>query len=90
MVFTVKKVLEAFAAVNDDETIKYELDQLDIYGVSLIHYFTVLDYHELIQLIVTHGANPNIKAKGSFYTPLIIAAARGYDHSVKVLIELGA
>ena len=36
------------------------------------------------------GADINIKAAGSNISPLIIAAARGNQKSLKVLIKLGA
>ena len=36
-----------------------------------------------------HGADLNLKSSNDF-TPLVIAAAKGYEKSVKKLIRLGA
>ena len=58
--------------------------------MSLIHYFAALDYADAIEFIYSHGANVNLKAKDSNLTPLVIAAARGHDKTVRTLMNLGA
>jgi len=51
---------------------------------------TVLDYPELIQVLYKNGVNMNLKARNSNLTPLIIAAARGFDRCVTRLMSCGA
>lgn len=65
------------------------LNQIDSYGASLLHYVTALDYYELIPILFEHQADINIRSS-SCLTPLVIAAAKGYEKSVKKLIRYGA
>ena len=62
------------------------LDSLDDQGIGLVHYFTALDYAEGVELIHKHGANVNLKAHGTNITPLVIAATRGHEKTVRVLM----
>ena len=66
------------------------LNESDEHGASLIHYFTALDYPELIEFMHSQGADINLKAKDSNFSPLVIAAAKGLDKSVRILMKLGA
>lgn len=54
-----------------------------------MHYFTALNYYELIPILFENGANLNLKSKTGL-TALVIAAAKGYEKAVKKLIRLGA
>ena len=64
------------------------LDSLDDRGISLIHYFAALDYADGVEFLHKYGANVNIKAQGTNITPLVIAAARGHEKTVRVLMPL--
>jgi hypothetical protein len=49
MIDTVTKIIIALKhSQRDPDLVKKELDLIDSFGACLIHYFTVLDYHELI------------------------------------------
>ena len=50
-------------------------------GFALIHYFTYLDYHEMVRLLAENGADLELTAKDGNY-PLMIAAARGHEKTV--------
>jgi hypothetical protein len=92
MMETVSQIIKRFCGGERriPSEIACELNMPDCDGISLVHYFAVLDYHELIEMIATYGANINLKAKGTNLTPLIIAASRGFDKSIRCLINLGA
>jgi ankyrin repeat protein len=64
------------------DQIATELDMPDETGVSLIHYLAVLDYYEVICVLLQTGANVNLKVSGTNLTALIIAAARGNEKTV--------
>lgn len=66
------------------------IDQLDKHGYALIHYFSLINYHEAIQLLAENGANLNLRVKNSKNYPLYIAAAKGHERTVSVLIQNGA
>ena len=67
-------------------------------GATLIHYFAALNYHEMIQVLSHYGANLSLKTSTidgqalpkQELTPLMIAAARGNEKTVKKLMRLGA
>lgn len=65
------------------------INEIDAEGGALIHYITALDYYELLNLLHENGADLNLKSKENL-TPLVIAAAKGCEKSVKKLIRLGA
>lgn len=67
-----------------------ELDAQDSDGISLIHYFAALDNSEAIKVLAQRGCSINPCIKGTDITPLKISAARGYEGSVKTLINFGA
>lgn len=49
MIDTATKIITALKhSQRDGDLVKKELDLIDSFGASLMHYFTVLDYHELI------------------------------------------
>lgn len=64
------------------DQIATELDMPDETGVSLIHYLAVLDYYDVIYVLLQMGANVNLKVSGTNLTALIIAAARGNEKTV--------
>ena len=65
------------------------MNLVDEKGASLLHYITALNYYELIPILHEYGANVNIKSSNNL-TPLMIAAAKGHEKSVKKLMRLGA
>lgn len=63
MIDSATKILQQFASSQTEkEIVNRELDKPDVYGVSLIHYLTTLDYFELIEVIAELRADVNIKA----------------------------
>lgn len=65
------------------------LNSLDQNGVSLLHYLIALNYFELIKPLCEMGVDINLKTLSGL-SPLVIAAAKGYEKAVKKLIRLGA
>jgi hypothetical protein len=57
-------------------------DVLNTIRVFLIHDLAALDHHEAIQLLAENGCNLNLTVKDTNITPLVIAAARGFDQTV--------
>jgi ankyrin repeat protein len=88
--FTLKvlgKILKIMKDKMGQEKSRAMLDEIDQYGYSLIHYFTEIDYHECIKVLVSFGVDINKKALNEQKSyPLLIAAARGHEKSVQVLI----
>jgi len=91
MIKAVKATVTAFAkrTENQAEVVRV-LNEPDEAGVSLIHYLTALDYPELIKFVHSYGADINLKARDSNFSPLVIAAAKGQDNLVRTLMSLGA
>ena len=91
MIKAVKATVTAFAKRTENKAeVARVLNEPDEAGVSLIHYLTALDYPELIKFVHSYGADINLKAKDSNFTPLVIAAAKGQDNLVRTLMSLGA
>ena len=91
MIKAVKATIAAFAERKGSrEEVARVLDAPDEQGASLVHYLTALDYSELIEFVHSYGANINLKARDSNFSPLVIAAAKGLDKSVRTLMHLGA
>lgn len=74
--------------MNNEERIKL-LNELDSNGGAILHYITALNYYESIPVLYEHGADINISSSTGI-TPLVIAAAKGYEKSVKKLMRLGS
>jgi ankyrin repeat protein len=68
------------------------LNSFDEYGCALIHYIAALNYHELVHILYEYGANLSLKTatQRNQLTPLMIAAAKGHEKTVKKLMRLGA
>lgn len=74
--------------MNNEERLSL-INELDPNGGALIHYITALNYYEIIPLLHEHGADINIQSSSGI-TPLVIAAAKGFEKCVKKLMRLGA
>lgn len=72
------------------ESLKQDLNSKDDKGCALIHYICALNYHDLIPLMHEYGADINLPMGDKGRTPLVIAAARGNEKTVKKLMRLGA
>ncbi len=55
-----------------------------------MHYVAALNYYNIIPLLVKHGSDINARTEKDGLTPLMIAAAKGYEKSVRKLVRLGA
>ena len=66
------------------------LNEEDEHGFSLIHYFALVDYHDSIRLLAENGANINILSSSGNSSSLLLAATRGNEQSVQVLLKCGA
>lgn len=69
---------------------KQLINDFDQDGNTILHYVTALNYYELIPLLYENGADLNVKSSKNNLTPLMVAAAKGYEKSVKKLMRLGA
>lgn len=65
------------------------LNEQDQNGACFIHYVTALNYYEMITLLHDNGADINLLTKSGL-SPIVIAAAKGHEKSVKRLMRLGA
>ena len=83
------KILEKIKEEITNEEATKLINEIDEYGASLLHYVTAINYYELIPILHEAGADLNIKTSNNL-TPLIIAAAKGHEKSLKKLIRLGA
>ena len=91
MQYTVKKVIQSLKErCNDDQRFTDYLNEYDEYGAALIHYIAAIDQADLVGFLSEMGADLNMKVKGSNYSALVIAAAKGYDRTVKALMKSGA
>jgi ankyrin repeat protein len=58
-------------------------------GVTSLHWAAVLNHKEVAELLITNGADVNVKDPGGF-TPLHYAAGGGYKEIAELLIDNGA
>jgi len=75
--FTANVLARILKQIRDKEII----NKVDKNGFALIHYFTLVNFHESIKLLSDFGADLNILANDGSY-PLLIAASRGHETSV--------
>lgn len=66
------------------------INEVDDQGYALIHYFTHVNYSEAVKLLADFGADINLKVGNLNEYPLYIAAAKGFDRTIQVLIQNGA
>ena len=63
------------------------LDELDLFGYSLLHYFVLIGHLDCILLLKMHGANLSKATKEERpRTPLVIAAELGHEAIVRALV----
>ncbi len=83
---------------NDEKSVAEHIDMVDINttdeeGLAPLHYVAMAGNLSLMQMLVDHGADINIKSHAlgkDGYTPLHYAAAIGDIKGVQCLIDLGA
>jgi ankyrin repeat protein len=61
-----------------------------IEGYTLLHYAVEQNDLKGVQALLNSGTNPNIWNNGYRYTPLDLAAARGYNPIIEILLAAGA
>lgn len=66
------------------------LDALDAEGIAALHYCVINDQYPLADLLLTHGASPDIRTPDSRVSPLIIAALEKNMPLATLLLEHGA
>jgi len=64
------------------------LNELNSDGFALIHYLMLINFYDTIPILVKYDVDLNISSKANI-TPLQIAIAFNYDHSVEMLIKHG-
>jgi ankyrin repeat protein len=69
---------------------KADVNAADTNGLTPLHYATLADNGKVAELLLIHGAHPDIRDKVDGNTPLIIAAGKGYKDVVEVLLANGA
>jgi ankyrin repeat protein len=86
-----KTILEKLKSKFSEQMLEL-VDSFDENGCALVHYVTALNYHELIPILNEYGANMSLKtfSKIDQLTPLMIAAAKGHEKTVKKLMRVGA
>ena len=66
------------------------INEVDENGYALVHYLTHVNYFEAVKLLADFGADINLQVNKSNEYPLYIAAAKGFDKTIQVLIQNGA
>eukprot|EP00026_Physarum_polycephalum_P018986 Phypoly_transcript_20799.p1 GENE.Phypoly_transcript_20799~~Phypoly_transcript_20799.p1 ORF type:complete len:176 (+),score=41.76 Phypoly_transcript_20799:88-615(+) len=69
---------------------KVDLSAVDSLGNSALHYSSGSNHHDVTELLLSKGANPNLQNKTSGETPLHRAAWGNHTDLVKLLIAHGA
>ena len=84
-----EQILQKLSAKYDQKYVIECINQIDKDGYALIHYFTLLEYNQAIQILIQHGADVNIRSTRDNSFPLKIAAQKGYEATVQLLIRQG-
>lgn len=86
-----------FAALGDSvQAARYlidvgaELDERDDDGITAVWVASFYGNEEILELLLSAGANPSISEKKSGVTPLLTASEKGYLEVVKSLVAAGA
>lgn len=82
------KMFEKMRKILPKEEIKRIINALDENGAALLHYFSALDYYEVVSLFKQIGADLNVKSWNGL-TPLFISASRGNEKTVSKLVYYG-
>ena len=65
----------------------FDPNQLDRYGNAALHWAAALDHVELINLLLRCGASPDIRARQTEATPLLLAIDNEATHAMLPLLE---
>jgi ankyrin repeat protein len=65
------------------------MNQQDKYGRAPLHVAAAVDYVEMVEFLVTKGADVNIRTDGEEQTPIHFAAKNDACKSLKALIAYG-
>ena len=65
------------------------INQQDKFGRAPLHVAAAVDYVEMVEFLVTKGANVNIRTAGEEQTPIHFAAKNDACKSLKALIAYG-
>lgn len=73
-----------------NKTLKYCLNQCNVYGSTALFYAILRDQPEMIKLLVNNGADLQLKTGRNCNSPLMEAISEGHLVATKTLIECGA
>ena len=73
-------------AIYYEKDISTQLTSRTPRGNTLLHEAAEYDHPDIVQLLLLHGCQPNVRAKGGL-TPLHVAAAKGHVGCVRALLE---
>lgn len=69
---------------------KADVNAADKQGLTPLHYALLADNPDMAMVLLSHGANANVKDDKTGHTPLILAAAKGYKQVTELLLMHGA
>ncbi|GFS98998.1 ankyrin repeat-containing protein [Nephila pilipes] len=80
-----KKLFSKFKSSKDGKFGDY-VNEMYLGSYLPLHFIRILERSEIVELLLKHGANPDIKNKQS-ETPLIRASNSGYYKTVEILLK---
>ena len=67
-----------------------DVNKKDKYGESALVRAVEKNHPEIVEILLKHGAKPNVRFTRGMTTPLLVASINGYDKVVDVLLKNGA